>query len=236
MNSKGLALPLLVLAAAQLMFVLDDTIANIALPSIQREFGVSSPMLPWIINAYVLVFGGLLLFGGRVGDLFGKRGVLRIGLVVFTLASLGGGMGINVEMLVASRALQGLGAALAAPNALALITTTFPVGKARNTAMAVTARQQPALHACGRAAGEERGGARSGRGDAPAAEPDAGSVLFRPVRRRVEGPWVQGQPELDVLIEHRALQPDVRRLEHPGGLYEGQLWNAAYRRYGPKGT
>jgi len=119
------------------MLVLDDTIANIALPSIQREMAVSAPTLPWIINAYVLAFGGLLLFGGRVGDLFGRRRVFRVSLIVFTVASLLGGLGTNVEMLIASRGLQGIGAALPAPNALALIATTFPVGKPRNSAMAV---------------------------------------------------------------------------------------------------
>lgn len=136
-GSSGLGLPLMVIATAQLMLVLDDTIANIALPSIQREFGVSASTLPWIVNAYVLAFGSLLLFGGRVGDLFGRRRVFRAGLVVFTLASLLGGLGPNAELLIAARALQGIGAALVAPNALALIATTFPVGKPRNSAMAV---------------------------------------------------------------------------------------------------
>ncbi|MFC7513695.1 MFS transporter [Herbaspirillum sp. GCM10030257] len=128
---------LIVIATAQLMLVLDDTIANIALPSIQREFSVPSSLLPWIVNAYILAFGSLLLFGGRVGDLFGRRRVFKTGLVLFTGASLLGGLGPNVESLIAARGLQGIGAALAAPNALALIATTFPVGKARNSAMAV---------------------------------------------------------------------------------------------------
>ncbi len=119
------------------MLVLDDTIANIALPSIQREFGVSASVLPWIINAYVLAFGSLLLFGGRVGDLYGRRRVFRFGLILFTLASLLGGLGPNAEMLIVARGLQGIGAALVAPNALALIATTFPMGKERNSAMAV---------------------------------------------------------------------------------------------------
>jgi len=134
-----LGLPLLVIATAQLMLVLDDTIANIALPSIQRELGVSASTLPWIINTYVLVFGALLLFGGRVGDLYGRRRVLRIGLGVFAVASLLGGLGVNAGMLIAARGLQGIGAALVAPNVLALIATTFPVGKSRNSAMAVYA-------------------------------------------------------------------------------------------------
>src|ERR687886_2267412 len=117
-GGRGLGLSLLVIATAQLMLVLDDTIANIALPSIQRELAVSASALPWIVNAYVLAFGSLLLFGGRIGDLFGRRRVLGAGLVVFTAASLLGGLGLDVEMLIASRGLQGVGAALVAPNVL----------------------------------------------------------------------------------------------------------------------
>ena len=130
-TGRGLGLSLVVLATAQLMLVLDDTIANIALPSIQRELAVPAPILPWIINAYILAFGGLLLFGGRVGDLFGRRRVFRAGLALFSLASLLGGLGVNAEMLIGARALQGIGAALTAPNALALIATNFPIGKPR---------------------------------------------------------------------------------------------------------
>lgn len=132
-----LRLALLVIATTQLMLVLDDAIANIALPSIQRELAVPASALPWIINAYILAFGGLLLFGGRVGDLFGRRKVFSGGLIIFTAASLLGGLAPNVELLIAARGLQGIGAALAAPNALALIATNFPVGKPRNSAMAI---------------------------------------------------------------------------------------------------
>lgn len=130
---------LLVIATAQLMMVLDDTVANVALPSIQADLAMSAAALPWVINAYVLAFGGLLLLGGRAGDLFGRRRVLRVGLVVFTLASVVGGLAPTSGLLIGARAVQGLGAALVAPNALALIATTFPTGKARNKAMAVYA-------------------------------------------------------------------------------------------------
>ena len=157
-GGRGLGLSLLVIATAQLMLVLDDTIANIALPSIQRELGVSASTLPWIVNAYVLVFGALLLFGGRVGDLFGRRRVLRIGLVLFTVASLLGGLGLNAGMLIGARGLQGVGAALVAPNVLALIATTFPVGKPRNKAMAVYA----AMSAVGITVGVLLGGVLTG--------------------------------------------------------------------------
>src|SRR5215217_7033626 len=125
-GGRGLGLSLIVIASAQLMLVLDDSIANIALPSIQHDLAVSAAALPWIINAYVLAFGALLLFGGRVGDLFGRRRVLRIGLLVFTGASLLGGLSPSAGLLVAARGLQGVGAALVAPNVLALIATTFP--------------------------------------------------------------------------------------------------------------
>jgi EmrB/QacA subfamily drug resistance transporter len=126
-----------VIATAQLMLVLDDTVANVALPSIQADLSLSGSALPWVINAYVLTFGGLLLFGGRVGDLYGRRRVLRIGMVVFTAASALGGLAPNGELLIGARGVQGIGAALAAPNALALIATTFPAGKLRNQALGV---------------------------------------------------------------------------------------------------
>lgn len=149
---------LLVIATAQLMLVLDDTIANIALPSIEKEFSVPAALLPWIISAYVLAFGSLLLFGGRMGDLYGRRRVLRTGLVLFTFASLLGGFGQNTAMLIASRGLQGIGAALVAPNVLALIATTFPIGKERNSAMAVYA----AMSAVGMTVGILLGGVLTG--------------------------------------------------------------------------
>jgi EmrB/QacA subfamily drug resistance transporter len=130
---------LMVIAAAQLMMVLDDTVANVALPSIQVDLDMTTAALPWVISAYVLAFGGLLLLGGRAGDLFGRRRVLRIGLVVFTAASVVGGLSPTSELLVGARVVQGVGAALVAPNALALIATTFPAGKGRNKAMAAYA-------------------------------------------------------------------------------------------------
>jgi EmrB/QacA subfamily drug resistance transporter len=136
-TAERLRLALLVIATAQLMLVLDDAIANIALPSIQRDLDVSASALPWVITAYVLTFGGLLLFGGRAGDVFGRRRVFQLGVGVFTVASLLNGLAPDDTVLLVSRGLQGIGAALAAPNALALITTNFPSGESRNKAMAV---------------------------------------------------------------------------------------------------
>ncbi|MCM2389018.1 MFS transporter [Streptomyces albipurpureus] len=134
-----LGLALVVIAAAQLMVVLDGTITNIALPSIQVDLDVSASSLAWIVNSYALAFGGLLLLGGRAGDLFGRRRMFRIGIVVFTLASVLGGVAPNEELLIGARVLQGIGAAIAAPTALSLIATNFPEGKPRNKAMGVYA-------------------------------------------------------------------------------------------------
>ncbi|WP_330305423.1 MULTISPECIES: MFS transporter [unclassified Streptomyces] len=138
-GGRHLGLALVVIAAAQLMVVLDATITNIALPAIQTDLGVSDANLAWVVNSYALAFGGLLLLGGKAGDLFGRRKMFQAGIAVFTLASLLGGLAPNEGLLIAARILQGVGAALAAPSALALITTTFPAGKPRNTAMGVYA-------------------------------------------------------------------------------------------------
>lgn len=138
-GGRHLGLALFVIAAAQLMVVLDATITNIALPSIQTALGVSDANLAWIVNSYALAFGGLLLLGGRAGDLLGRRRMFQVGIAVFTLASLLGGLAPDTALLIGARVLQGVGAALAAPSALALITTTFPAGKPRNTAMGVYA-------------------------------------------------------------------------------------------------
>ena len=130
---------LALICIAQLMVVLDATIANIALPYIQADLAFSEAALPWVITAYSLTFGGFLLLGGRVGDLFGRRRAFMWGLVLFAVASLVGGFAQNEAMLLGSRAAQGLGAAFASPNALALITTTFPPGPKRSRAFAVYA-------------------------------------------------------------------------------------------------
>ena len=142
-------LALVVIAAAQLMVMLDLTIVNIALPSIQRELGFSNANLTWVIDAYVLVFGGLLLLGGRAGDLFGRRRMFVVGIALFAGASLLGGLATNEAWLIAARALQGAGAAVASPTALALVATTFDEGAERNRAMAVYAGMSAAGGALG---------------------------------------------------------------------------------------
>ena len=130
-----LGLALLVIATAQLMVVLDATIVNVALPHIQRTLGFSGSGLEWVVNAYALAFGGLMLLGGRAGDLLGRRKVFIAGLLLFSAASLAGGFATSQAWLLAARAVQGAGAALTAPTALALITTTFAEGSPRNRAM-----------------------------------------------------------------------------------------------------
>ncbi len=148
-GGKHLGWALVLISLAQLMVVLDSTIANIALPFIGRDLDISSGNLQWIVTGYALAFGGLLLLGGRLGDLFGRRRIFMAGVVLFAVASMVGGFAQNEAMLLGSRGLQGLGAALASPAALALITTTFPAGAARNRAFAVYAAMSGAGAAVG---------------------------------------------------------------------------------------
>ena len=125
------------LLAVQLMLVLDMTVVNVALPKIQGDLGFSSANLSWVLNAYTLAFGGLLLLGGRIGDVFGRRRAFMSGLAVFAVASLLGGLSDSSNMLVATRALQGVGAAVAAPSVLALITTMAKNDSERNRGLAL---------------------------------------------------------------------------------------------------
>ncbi|MFC7247135.1 MFS transporter [Catellatospora aurea] len=130
---SALALPLI--CTAQLMATLDVTIVNLALPALQAEFGLSNASLAWVIDAYTLTYGGMLLVGGRAGDLLGHRRTLIFGVMLFTVASLIGGLAQHESVLLGARAAQGLGAALATPTTLSLITTLHPVGPRRNKAM-----------------------------------------------------------------------------------------------------
>src|SRR5215211_45347 len=128
---------LILLCAAQFMVVLDASIVNVALPSIQADLGFSQENLQWVVNAYTLVFGGFLLLGGRMADLLGRRRLFVIGLGLFAFASLLGGLASNEGQLVAARALQGLGAAIISPAALSIVTTTFAEGSERNKALGI---------------------------------------------------------------------------------------------------
>lgn len=138
-EGKHLGLALVVISAAQLMIVLDATVVNVAIPTIHRALHFSASNLEWLITAYSLTFGGLLLFGGRTGDLYGKRRMFMVGVGVFAISSLLGGLATNDVWLIFTRGLQGIGGAIAAPTALSLIATNFPEGAERNRAMGVYA-------------------------------------------------------------------------------------------------
>jgi len=152
-DSRHLGVALLVIATAQLVVVLDATIVNVALPHIQAALGFSGSGLEWVVNAYALTLGGLLLLGGRAGDQFGRRRMFVTGLLLFSAASLVGGLATSQAWLLAARAVQGAGGAIVAPTALALIATTFPQGPPRNRAMGVYAAMSVAGAAAGLIAG-----------------------------------------------------------------------------------
>ncbi len=148
-GERRLGLALLVIASAQLMVVLDSTIVNVALPHVQRALGFGGSGLEWVVNAYAVTFGGLLLLGGRAGDILGRRRVFVFGLLLFSVASLLGGFATSQWWLLAARAVQGVGGAVIAPTALALITTNFPEGAERNRAFSVYAAMAGAGSAVG---------------------------------------------------------------------------------------
>jgi EmrB/QacA subfamily drug resistance transporter len=153
-ENAHLGLALAVIASAQLMLVLDASIVNVALPTIHRQLHFSEANLEWLVTAYALTFGGLLLFGGRTGDLYGKRRMFMVGVATFAGASLLGGLAQDQAWLIVTRGLQGIGAAIASPTALSLIATNFPEGQKRNRAMGVYA----AMSASGLAIGLLLGG------------------------------------------------------------------------------
>jgi EmrB/QacA subfamily drug resistance transporter len=153
-NDRHPGVALLVIATAQLMVVLDATIVIIAQPHIQQALGFSGSGLEWVVNAYALAFGGLLLLGGRAGDLLGRRRMFVTGLLLFSAASLVGGFATSQAWLLTARAVQGVGGAIVAPTALALIATTFTEGRARSRAMGVYA----AMSAVGTTVGLIAGG------------------------------------------------------------------------------
>jgi EmrB/QacA subfamily drug resistance transporter len=134
-RAKWLALALL--CATQFMVVLDVSIVNVALPSIERSLHFSPSGLQWVASAYALTFGGFLLLGGRVADVLGRRRIFMAGLVLFAAASFACGLSNSSGVLVGARAVQGLGAAIISPAALSILTTTFAEGKERNTALGV---------------------------------------------------------------------------------------------------
>jgi MFS family permease len=146
---------LALVCAAQLMVVLDVSVVNVALPSIRSSLGFSAAGLPWVAHAYTLAFGGLLLLGGRLADLYGHRRVFAAGLALFCAASLLGGAAPSPGLLVAARALQGVGAAVLAPATLTILTASFPEGRVRVRALAAWT----AVSVAGGAVGNLLGGA-----------------------------------------------------------------------------
>lgn len=138
-KAKHPGLTLLIIAGAQLMIVLDGTIVNIALPKMGEYFGKNQTDMTWAINSYTLAFGGLLLLGGRAGDILGRRRMFMVGLALFGLGSFLGGVAPNFEALIIGRVIQGIGGAIASPTALSLIATEFEEGPERTRAFAVFA-------------------------------------------------------------------------------------------------
>ncbi|HZO06302.1 MAG TPA: MFS transporter [Solirubrobacterales bacterium] len=128
---------LILLCSAQFVVVLDASIVNVALPTIGSALDFTESSLPWVVNAYVLTFGGFLLLGGRLADLLGRRRIFMAGLILFALASLAGGLATTSGQLIAARAVQGLGGALLSPAALSIVATTFKDGAERNKALGV---------------------------------------------------------------------------------------------------
>src|SRR5262249_28803863 len=128
---------LLLLAMTQFVIVIDASIVNVALPSIGTALNFSQDNLTWVVNAYTLTFRGFLLLGGRMADLLGRRRMFMLGLVVFSLASLLGGLAQSEAWLIAARAVQGLGAAIVSPAALSIVTNTFAEGPERNRALGI---------------------------------------------------------------------------------------------------
>lgn len=148
-EARRKALALALLCTAQFMVVLDFSIVNVALPSIQRDLGFSTQNLQWVISAYSLTLGGLLLLGGRLGDLYGRRFLFMLGLALFSIASLAGGLAPSGLWLIGARAVQGIGSALIAPTSLSLISTTFAEGAERNKAFGVVGSVASAGFAAG---------------------------------------------------------------------------------------
>jgi EmrB/QacA subfamily drug resistance transporter len=151
-DHRTLRLALILVAA--FMVVLDFSIVNVALPSIERELGLAQAQVQWVVTGYAIAFGGLLILGGRMADLLGRRRMFILGLVVFSLASLAGGLAQDPVLLIASRVIQGAGAAIVAPAALSLITTGFPEGPERTRAIGLYG----AISSVGFVAGQVLGG------------------------------------------------------------------------------
>src|ERR687888_243955 len=138
-SSSRLSIVLAIVTLAQFMVVVDFTIVQVALPSIGREFGVSVNVLQWIITAYGLTLAGFLMLSGRVGDIYGHKKLFIIGVLLFSLASLTGGLAPSEIVLIVARIVQGLGAAMASATGLSILAVAFPEGKERNRVLSIFA-------------------------------------------------------------------------------------------------
>ena len=203
MDNRTRWLALIVLCLGDLMIVLDTTIVNVALPSIQEDLGFSEASLAWVVNAYLLTFGGFMLLGGRLGDLFGHRRLFLIGIALFTAASLACGLAESQEMLVAARAVQGLGGAVVAAVALSLIMTLFTEPGERAKAMGVI--------------GFVAAGGGSDRRD-PRRRPDRRARLALDLPRQPPGRDRRGRALARAAAGRRAGQRAERRLDVAGAV------------------
>src|ERR671928_1511758 len=136
-SSSRLSIVLVLITLAQFMVVVDFTIVQVALPSIGKEFGVSVNVLQWIVTAYGLTLAGFLMLSGRIGDIYGHKKLFIIGVLLFSVASLTGGLAPSHTVLILARVVQGLGAAMASATGLSILARAFPEGKARNRALSV---------------------------------------------------------------------------------------------------
>src|SRR3984957_2552947 len=229
---------LVAVSLATFMTYLDNNVTNVAIPTIQRSLHLSLAGLEWVVSSYILVFAGLLLAGGRLADLFGRKRLFVIGLVVFTLSSLGAGLAGSGGVLIAARLVQGLGAALLVPTTLAIIVATFDNLKERATAIGVwTAIGAVALFSV-----RESRGSTAGRLDLPGLTTSA-LALFALTYALIEGHdkgWTSGlivaafavaaaAAGLFVLVEARTEHPMVnlelfRSRVFSGGTVTMMLW------------
>jgi EmrB/QacA subfamily drug resistance transporter len=136
-SGRGKWLVLTVVGAAFFMTILDVAIVNVAIPSIQKDLNIAESTVQWVVTAYAITFGGFLLLGGRMADLLGRRNIFLLGLTIFTIASLVCGLASSAGVLIAARAVQGVGAAIISPAALSIVTTTFEEGAERNKALGI---------------------------------------------------------------------------------------------------